>query len=123
MKPDARDAAYLWDMLEHARAVTDFVSGKSYRDYLNDRMFRGAVERYIEVIGEAARKVSQPFKSAHPQVPWKGIVAQRNVLAHEYGDVEDELIWDVATRHIPKLIVLIECLTPPIPPELNDGPG
>jgi len=117
MPPDTADASYLWDMLDAAQAVTQFVAGRSLEDYLDNRMLRGAVERHIEIIGEAARKVSAPFQQAHPEIPWRKIVVQRHVLAHEYGEIEHELIWKVATVHVPELIALLEAVVPPEPPQ------
>jgi uncharacterized protein with HEPN domain len=107
-----RDAAFLLDMLNAARAVESFVKGRSAEDYLKDLMFRSAVERQIEIIGEAARGVSDDFKTAHPEIPWRPIMAQRHRLAHEYGEINDELIWRVATIYIPALIQQIEPLAP-----------
>ncbi|MFH1911946.1 MAG: HepT-like ribonuclease domain-containing protein [Pseudomonadota bacterium] len=71
MQPEGRDAAYLWDMLDAARAVREFVSSRTYDDYQKDRMLRGAVERHIEIIGEAANHVSDDFQKAHPNIPWR----------------------------------------------------
>ena len=119
MRPEDRDAAYLWDMLDAATAVSDFVSGVRAADYLRDRKLQLAVERAIEIIGEAARRVSEPVKSAHPEIPWQQMVAQRNVLAHEYGEIKHERIWLVATTHIPELVRLLKPLLPP----LSDGPS
>ncbi len=116
MPPDNRDASFLWDMLDAAKAVVQFVSGRSFDDYVQDRMLRGAVERHVEIIGEAARSVSKAFRDAHPEIPWRPIIAQRHVLAHEYGDIEDRLIWRVATVHIPELIALLGPLIPHPPP-------
>jgi uncharacterized protein with HEPN domain len=107
-----RDAAFLLDMLAAARAAQSFVAGRSFEQYLKDLMFRSAVERQIEIVGEAARGVSDEFKAAHAEIPWRPIMAQRHRLAHEYGEINDELIWRVATIHIPQLIQQIEPLAP-----------
>jgi len=115
MLPEERDAALLWDMLEAARDIAGFALGVSYARFENDKMLRYAVERQILVIGEAARSVSDSFKQAHPQIPWKSIVGQRNVLAHEYGEVLVERIWLVATERIPELVHALEPLVPPLP--------
>jgi uncharacterized protein with HEPN domain len=114
MRPDAYDAGYLFDMLQHARGVLRAVEGRTLQDYLQDENLRFAVERRIEIIGEAARRVSQRFQGVHPEIPWGRIIAQRNVLAHEYGEIEDEIVWAVATVSIPDLIFLLEPLVPPI---------
>jgi len=100
-------------MLDAARTIQNFVLSRSFEDY--NRMLRGAVERHIEIIGEAANKLSRGFRAAHPEIPWQRIIAQRNVLAHEYGEVDDSLVWRAATTRISELISLIESLVPPLP--------
>ena len=87
MLPEARDAAYLWDMVEAARRIQKYTEGLTLDRYLKDDMVQSAVERRLEILGEAARRVSDPFKQSHPEIPWQKIIAQRNVLAHEYGDI------------------------------------
>lgn len=115
MPPEKGDAAYLWDMLDAARAIRDFTAGRTFHDYLGDQMLRRAVERSVEIIGEAAGRVSEALQGAHPEIPWRRVIAQRHVIAHEYGEIEDELIWRVATRHVPELIEALEPLVPPEP--------
>jgi uncharacterized protein with HEPN domain len=80
-------------------------------------MLRGAVERHLEIIGEAANRLSRGFRAAHPEIPWRGIIGQRNVLSHEYGDVDDIMIWKVVTDRIPELIHQLEQIIPPLPSE------
>ena len=119
MQPDHRDVSYLWDMLEAARQVIEFTRGATLADYSSKPMLHLAVERAIEIIGEAANRVSPDFQSAHPEIPWRKIVDQRNVLVHEYADVEHALIWDLVQRHLPILIEQLEPLIPP-PPQNAD---
>jgi uncharacterized protein with HEPN domain len=119
MQPSKQDAAYLWDMLDAAKAVREFVQSRSYKDYQMDRMLRSAVERNIEIIGEAARHVSDAYQETHPEIPWKSIIGQRNILAHEYGEVKHERIWAVASGRIPELISQFEKLMPEVPPEMK----
>ncbi len=104
MRPETGDASYLWDMLDAACAIQEFVARKTFDDYVQDRMLRGAVERHMEIIGEAAGHVSLDYRNSHPEIPWPKIVAQRHVIAHEYGEIKQERIWVVATVHIPDLI-------------------
>jgi len=73
-----------------------------------------AIERSIEIIGEAARRVSPEFAAAHPEIPWRQIIGQRNILAHEYGQISHELLFKTATTDVPALIVTIEKLLPPV---------
>ena len=70
-------------------------------DYARNRQLQYAVERALEIIGEAARRVSDSIAGAHPEIPWPQIIGQRNVLAHEYGEIKHERIWLVATRTSP----------------------
>jgi uncharacterized protein with HEPN domain len=106
-----RDAAWLLDMLTAARAVRAFVEGRSFEQYEQDLLLRSTVERQVEIIGEAARGISEKFRAAHPQIPWRSIMAQRHRLAHEYGEIDDRLIWTVATVHVQALIAQIAPLT------------
>jgi uncharacterized protein with HEPN domain len=111
------DSAYLWDMREAAAAVLRFVGDRAFEDYLVDEILQAAVERKIEIIGEAARKISDQFKRSHPEFPWQRIIGQRHVLAHEYGDIDHKIVWKVVKAHIPELIALLEVVIPPIPEE------
>ena len=82
-------------------------------------MLRAAVERNLEIIGEAARRTSEELKQGHPEIPWREIIAQRNVLIHEYDDIDHKEIWQVATLYLPRLIEQIRPLIPPLPPAVD----
>ncbi len=112
MPPELGDPSYLWDMPDAAHAVIRFTAEKTLAEYLADEILRAAVQRKIEIVGEAARRVSKSFQLAHPEIPWRKIMSQRHVLAHEYGEIEDDIIWRVVTLHVPELISLLEPLVP-----------
>ncbi len=116
MRLEDRDPAYLWDMLEAARILRELTAGLSVAAYLADRRTQLAVERAIEILGEAARRVSPTLQKAHPEIPWAGIIAQRNVIAHEYGEIKQERLWLVATVHVEELIPKLRLLLPSAPP-------
>jgi uncharacterized protein with HEPN domain len=90
MSLERDDRAYLWDMLTAARAVVSFVQGRTLEDYLGDLLLRSAVERQVEIIGEAARRVSREFQDAHPEFPggqfrhsgtfWRTITVKSNMI-------------------------------------------
>jgi uncharacterized protein with HEPN domain len=108
MQPDQRDAAYLWDMLDAAQTVATLISGLDFTQYSNDRRTQLAVERCLEIIGEAAARVSDLLRNAHPEIPWRQIIGQRNVLIHEYGEIKQERIWKVIRENVPQLIELLK---------------
>ena len=108
MQPDQRDAAYLWDMLDAARTVEQLCSNQDFSQYSTDRKTQLAVERSLEIIGEAASRVSTSFRNAHPEIPWRQIIGQRNVLIHEYGEIKQERIWKTIRENIPQLIELLK---------------
>ena len=104
------DTALLGDMLQAAERITTFAAGKSYEDYAADLLLQSGIERQIEIIGEAARCVSESYKTAHPEIPWHGIITQRHVLAHEYGNIQHSRIWLIITTHSPKLAQQLKSL-------------
>lgn len=117
MQTDEKDASYLWDMLEAARTIQQFVSSETHKGYTGNRMMQLAVEREFEVIGEAARRVSTLLKDAHTEIEWGPIISLRNIIAHEYGEIKHERVWIIARKKIPELIQNLEPLIPEIPPE------
>jgi len=120
MRPEERDPAYLWDMLEAARAIVDFMQDLTLEEFLapgRDReMVRLAVERNLEILGEAARRVSSGLRDEHAEIPWKEIVGLRNVISHEYDKVNYTEIYRIVRERVPELIALLEPLIPPTPP-------
>jgi uncharacterized protein with HEPN domain len=114
-----RDPANLLDMLEASEKVQCFLKDKTREAFLDDDMLQAAVERNIGIIGEAARRISEELKQEHPEIPWRKIIAQRNVLIHEYDDIDYKEIWVVATLHLSRLIDQIRPLIPPLPPEVE----
>jgi len=111
MLPD-RDNVHLWDMLKAAQGVVASLQGLTFAKYAVDENLRLATERRIEIIGEAARRISTEFKEAHPEIPWRLIVDQRNVLIHAYDEIEDERIWGLAEQDIPRLMEQLRELLP-----------
>lgn len=114
-RDEKRDPAYLWDMLDAAKAIMAFVSNRTFYDFQQDRMLRNAIERNLEIIGEAANRVSESFQKAHSEIPWKNIIGQRNILIHEYGEIKNERVWAVATKRVAELAAILEPLLPPNP--------
>lgn len=112
MQPEEKDLALLWDMRNAAQEIIEFVGELDYQRFESSKIVRYAVERQILVIGEAAKRVSAKLKKENPHIPWDAIVGQRNLLAHEYGEILVERIWRVATERIPQLIRQLDALIP-----------
>jgi uncharacterized protein with HEPN domain len=91
-------------MIEAAEAAQDFIAGRVRADLDTDRMLLFAVVRAIEIIGEAASKISPETRGAGRDVPWKQIVATRNRLVHGYFDIDHGILWKTATEEIPTLL-------------------
>ncbi len=121
MRPDERDAACLWDMLQAARAVREFTEGVSLDSYKTDLKLRSAVERQLQILGDAARRVSEPLRLATPSIPWRGIVGQRNILVHDYGEIDDARVWGVAVQDVPPLLAELAQLVPEQPDQGGSG--
>jgi len=117
MQRETKDLAYLWDMLDAAKLAREFLGSKSLDEYLKDPMLQAAIERKIEIVGEAAGKISNEFRLEHQDIPWKGIIGQRNVLIHDYGDVDPIAVWKVVKDNIPELIKNLETILPQWPSE------
>ncbi|GAB4145841.1 MAG: hypothetical protein Fur0046_23570 [Cyanobacteria bacterium J069] len=94
MAANNRDLASVWDMAQAIRDLQTFTEGIVYEDYISNLMLQRAVERQLEILGEAARRVSSEFRQAHPELDWVGLVGLRNVLAHRYDQIRCDRIWD-----------------------------
>ena len=97
-------------MIEAAEAVREFVSGRTIADLNQNRMLLFALLRAIEVLGEAASKISVEARTASDGVPWRQIVATRNRLIHGYFDIDHAIIWKTATEEIPDLLTQLRLL-------------
>ena len=101
------------DILEAARLASGYVLGKTKEEFLRDSQCQDAVVRRLEIIGEAARRISEPTRARISQVPWAAMIGMRNFMIHEYDDVDLQVVWDTVREHLPKLIETIEPLVPP----------
>jgi uncharacterized protein with HEPN domain len=108
MKPEKQDDAYLWDMLDAAREAHGLIGGLGYDELMSKRVVRLALERLLEITGEAARNVSPRRRGRHETIPWRGIIGLRKAIAHEYGDIDYQRIYTAATKGVPRLISILE---------------
>ena len=100
--------------LEHIREAVDligqYLGGRQRADFDREPMLRQAIERNIEIISEASRRIPAAMRARHPEVPWREIAAIGNILRHEYPAVDRDIIWRVATEHIWPLAAAVDTL-------------
>ncbi|MHB0938188.1 MAG: HepT-like ribonuclease domain-containing protein [Armatimonadota bacterium] len=108
-----RDEGYLLDIRYAAQAALRFIDGKSFEDFTADEQLQFAVIRALELIGEAARRFSDEYRTMHPSVPWSMMISMRNRILHEYDRVDLRIVWDTIQQDLPVLLRLIEPLIPP----------
>ena len=101
------------DMLLAAREAVVFVEETSWDLFRLDRMRQLAVIKSIEVIGEAATRLSEQFRNAHPQLPWNEIVGMRHRLVHGYFEINIARVWQTAINDLPGLVETLEKLAVP----------
>jgi uncharacterized protein with HEPN domain/predicted nucleotidyltransferase len=100
----------LQDILDAILFVERYVAGRSLDDYRRDDMLRAAVERKIEIISEATRRLPDDLTAVHANIPWVKIRGVGNILRHDYDEVYDEVVWNIAAQHIAPLKRAIEAM-------------
>jgi uncharacterized protein with HEPN domain len=113
-----RDDAYLLDILNAARRVVRYAEDLSWERFRDDSLMQDAILRNLQIIGEAAQRISPELKSRHPQIPWAPMAGMRNRLVHEYFRLDLERIWQTVREDVPVLMTSIEPLVPP--PEVDE---
>lgn len=106
--PQRDDVVLLRDMLDAAKEAMSFAQGKTRPDLDQDRKLVLSLVHLVEIVGEAAGKVSKKFQEAHPEIPWPAIVGMRNRLIHAYFDIDLDRVWDTVQDDLPPLITGLE---------------
>ena len=106
----AEDLVRVLHMIEAAELVSEFMSGRQRDDLDKDRMLLFAVVRAVEVLGEAAGKVSESTRTAAPDLPWAAMTGMRNRLIHGYFDIDTEIVWQTVAEEIPTLLPKLHAL-------------
>jgi uncharacterized protein with HEPN domain len=108
----SRDSAYLLDILKAAKLALSYLEGKTKQAFSKDTQCQDAVIRRLEIIGEAAGRVSGATTAKFSSLPWKKMVSMRNIMIHEYQDVDLGIVWETVQNDLPPLITLLEPLIP-----------
>jgi len=103
MKKDRTHVDYLLDIEEAIRKGLSFIDGMTYNEFKEDEKTQYAVIRAIEVIGEASKKVPDEIKSNYSFVPWRAMGGMRDKLIHDYFGVDEEVVWNTATKDLAEL--------------------
>jgi uncharacterized protein with HEPN domain len=113
-----QDEVYLKEILEQIFSAQKYIKGKNQNSFMRSSLHKAAVVRTLEVIGEAARQISEPTRIKLPQIPWNQMIGMRNRLIHGYFDVDYEIVWQVAKNELPKLTAALDrsvlLIAPPI---------
>ena len=107
-----RDAPHILDILGSARLVRSYLEGVAHDTFMRNVQLQDSVIRRLEIIGEAAGRVSLSFRELHPGIPWNRMIGMRNRMIHVYDAVDLEIVWTTAHDRIPELLALIEPLAP-----------
>ena len=108
MRPSDKDAGLLGDILKACNQAREFSRGLDLDHFVGNSLVCHAIERCLEIVGEAASRISPAFRHEHPEIPWRDIKGLRNILAHEYGHIDHELIYKTVTQDVLLLVSLLE---------------
>lgn len=101
---------YLHDMIDFAHRVLAYTHGLDQTSFVANSLVRDATLRNLELIGEAATRIPDEVRQAHPDIPWRMIIAMRNRLIHGYLGVDDDTLWSVISDEVPVLLRQLQAL-------------
>jgi uncharacterized protein with HEPN domain len=104
---------YVGHMLDTAAKAIGFVQGLTREDFDNNELLRLSITHLLQIIGEAARRVSPEFRAIYPQIPWKAIVGMRSKVVHDYLNVDEDIVWDTVINELPSLVEELEKMLNP----------
>lgn len=99
-------------MLDASKKILTFTAGISRQTLEQDEMRQLALVRLIEIVGEAASRISPELQRAHPEIPWAAIIGMRNRLIHAYFSVDLDRVWETINISIPPLVAQLEAILP-----------
>jgi len=102
----------LRQMLDYAEEALAMARGRTRADLDSDRMLNLSLARLLEILGEAASRVSSENRAKHPGIPWSQIVSLRNQLIHGYDEVDFDILWRIVTEDLDPLIAELEMIVP-----------
>ena len=97
------DKAYILHILDEVENINNFLLDVSFEAFIADTKTTKAVERSLEIIGQAAKSLSEEFKKNNKQIPWRDVAGLRDKIIHHYFDVDYQTIWDIVQKNLPEL--------------------
>ena len=108
MPLNENDLSFLIDIANCIKDINEFTMEIQFHEFEKDKMRKLAVERQLEVIGQAANKISKETQDILKNIPWVNIIGLRNKLAHDYGEILAERIWTISKNSIQELLKELE---------------
>jgi uncharacterized protein with HEPN domain len=105
------DKIYIEHILQSIDRIEFYLIGKDHESFSNDFMVQDAVVRQLEIIGEVTKRISKDLRNKNPQVPWSDMAGMRDILIHDYIDVDIEIVWKTASESIINLKNLLQNLS------------
>jgi len=105
------DAYYIQNIVEFGHKIMSLLQKHTRTTYDTDEVIRTAITHWIQVIGEASSHLSKAFQDQHHHIEWHKIIAMRNRIVHDYLGIDDEIVWETATKRIPELVKYLENLS------------
>lgn len=115
MPSNSRNIASVWDMVQAIQHIQSFTHALTFDEYVNDIRTISAVERQFEILGEAARRISEEFRQTQATIDWQRVIGLRNILAHRYNEVRQDILWAMIKTELAPLKTQLEALLPPLP--------
>ncbi|MEK7104703.1 MAG: DUF86 domain-containing protein [Patescibacteria group bacterium] len=103
-----KDKAYILHILDEIENIKQFLLGVDFNMLINDTKTAKAIERSLEIIGEAAKNLSEEFKEKTKEIPWRDVMGLRDKIIHHYFDVDYKTIWDIVQNDLPELEKILE---------------
>ena len=96
------DLFYIENILQSISRIQLYISSKDYANFVGDFIVQDAVVRQLEIIGEATKRITKDFRNNNPEIPWADMAGMRDILIHDYIDVDLDIVWKTASESIPR---------------------
>jgi uncharacterized protein with HEPN domain len=103
MREIVRDKSRLEHIIDAIDRAFEFTKDVTFEEYSTSTLLRFAVTKSVEIVGEASYKLSEKFRTQHPEIEWQDIIAMRHILVHGYYQTKDSIVWNTVKNYLPLL--------------------